>query len=138
MQDKYELAWAAGFFDGEGSTSISKIKGWMRLLIQIGQCEVTTLMRFQKAIGCGTINGPYQVKEYKPIWRLSVRGYEAGVKTLELLWPFLSEPKKLQARKCLDIATLEQSKPRIPYNKRYPGRTNMLRDNKGRFIKETA
>lgn len=68
--DIIELAWAAGFYDGEGSTTLSNkyIKGRVphkpSIRMSIAQCEdrygkegsiPEVLLRFQKAIGHGTI-----------------------------------------------------------------------------------
>lgn len=133
MSNKFELAWAAGFFDGEGSISVTKIKGFGRLLIQIGQSDIRPLIRFKNAVNCGTINGPYQIKNYKPMWRFSIRIYKDCKKTLELLWPFMSEPKKEQATPKLLEAEECEKMPRIPRNKRFPGNPNATRNKFGRF-----
>jgi hypothetical protein len=56
--DREELAWAAGFFDGEGCFSFTKKAGYA--VARIGQVERAPLERFQKAVGgLGTIYGPY-------------------------------------------------------------------------------
>ena len=52
-----ELAWAAGFFDGEGSTSILKAQRdkYSYIRISISQKYPECLERFQRAIGFGKI-----------------------------------------------------------------------------------
>ncbi len=58
-----ELAWAGGFFDGEGSTccTYSNGKPYTRISLSIGQKNeegnriASTLLRFQQAVGTGKI-----------------------------------------------------------------------------------
>lgn len=62
--DRYELAWAAGFFDGEGSAWAQAQKGrrTAQPYAQINQADPhgipVVLERFKNAVGVGTINGP--------------------------------------------------------------------------------
>lgn len=51
----YELVWAAGFFDGEGTTSYLKKGTWMGPRLSVAQNNPKTLERFQQAVGCGKI-----------------------------------------------------------------------------------
>ena len=58
-----ELAWAAGFFDGEGyvgsmSLRVRPAKGRARavLTMEISQVDERPLQRFAAAVGCGSIN----------------------------------------------------------------------------------
>ena len=54
-----ELAWAAGLFDGEGSTSASDRWSTPHLRVpQSGQAEPEVLMRFLAIVGVGSIKGP--------------------------------------------------------------------------------
>ena len=65
MTQEQELAWAAGFWDGEGCTSFfmrrsgPKRRRYRALLMQIYQSEQSTLERFRDAVGIGRFNGPY-------------------------------------------------------------------------------
>ena len=54
MSEEIELAWAAGFWDGEGCTYRSPRQWFM----EVNQTEVTTLERFMAAVGVGKIYGP--------------------------------------------------------------------------------
>lgn len=97
-----ELAWAAGFFDGEGWTSVTMAKPSAtrerRKYIQmgLGQANLVTLERFLAAVGSGSIyrvpNGTTRKKDY---WQWSASGKKA-YPAMERLWPFLSQPKKDQ------------------------------------------
>jgi hypothetical protein len=94
-----ELAWAAGFFDGEGSTILDARPGRkVSLKVQVAQTEPTVLERFRKAVGVGNINGPYRRNEVNQAdyWQFRVQGAGA-LDVLKALWPFLSYAKRDQA-----------------------------------------
>jgi len=78
-----ELAWAAGFFEGEGCAT----KSATTLQVLIGQTGSDyTLRRFHNAVnGIGTIRGPYRNGQY--VWRSG--GKEAHT-VMEMLYPYLS------------------------------------------------
>jgi hypothetical protein len=58
-----ELAWAAGFFDGEGNTYtyIGNTEGYFRRKITctIGQIDREVLDKFTDIVGVGGVRGPY-------------------------------------------------------------------------------
>ena len=61
---KIELAWAAGFWDGEGClTTVDNGKGNRYPQINISQAHPEVLVRFHKAMGVGAIHGPYETKK---------------------------------------------------------------------------
>lgn len=88
-----ELAWAAGFFDGDGCTSTYYSTDRVFLRCSVGQVELQPLERFIAAVGCGKIYGPYSGTNFH---RLIFNSKNAW-KVLDLLWPYLSEPKRNQA-----------------------------------------
>lgn len=113
-----KLAWAAGFFDGEGTTGCRKAysKEYTRLdgsvanyessniAIQISQVDRSNLERFYDAIGgLGSIEGPYKDKRENasPIhmWRAS--GTNTVQSIIESMWPWLGEAKRKQAENAL-------------------------------------
>jgi hypothetical protein len=60
-----ELAWAAGFFDGEGNTACAvhesrKQATYFRAYAQIAQVDRRALDRFKRVVRAGTICGPYK------------------------------------------------------------------------------
>lgn len=109
MNCETELAWAAGFFDGEGHTFFKRGLG-----VQVGQYEPTTLERFFAAVGVGRIYGPYRRKDGKLNWTWGGWG-QNGATALALLWPYLSEPKRQQAQLCLDQWN---TRPSLRWNRR--------------------
>ena len=109
-----ELAWAAGFFDGEGCTFMAhstvrpKDKRYRNNpvykintpTLAICQVDRRPLDRFVAAIGEGKVSGPYRAKtaNSKPYHRVQVEGRDRVCRILTKLWPYLSAPKREQAR----------------------------------------
>lgn len=103
-----ELAWAAGLFDGEGSSFAYRMntkhprKG---LKLSIGQDHnPEVLYRFQDAVKAGAVcGGPGPKKNSEPRKFPNRYTYFAygptALGVLRLLWPFLSTPKKRQANR---------------------------------------
>ncbi len=109
MSPVYERAWAAGFFDGEGWTSFlqsprhrdATARGSGSLRMAVAQVERTTLDRFMQAVGnLGKVYGPYKRSrpDWEPRYEWRANGKVAN-EVIDLLWPFLSEPKKEQAQR---------------------------------------
>lgn len=91
----YELAWAAGFFEGEGT--------FCRKQAQIAQNDLAPLSRFASAVGLGGITGPYQHKNAKGqhyVWATGQSGHIEYL--LGLLHHGLSQRRIDQACKVLD------------------------------------
>lgn len=108
MADYNELAWAAGFYDGEGCITLHKSKhsgkNWKYPNIHIGQVDRRPLDRFLKAIGVGHIYGPYRHSKNtnaKERFDLFVRKQDEVLHVISSLWNFLSEPKKEQIKEVM-------------------------------------
>ena len=109
--NREELAWAAGFFDGEGTTHVNSkaferdgvIKGpYLQLYLSVEQVGEWCLFRFKHAVGgLGTI---YPVKPWnghQPKHRWQVSSFEGSQAVLAMLWPFWTSVKRTQAAGCL-------------------------------------
>ena len=98
-----ELAWAAGFFDGEGSTSYSNKKTLP--CIAIGQADPFVLERFRAAVGgVGCVFGPYKRRKnptWKDQWNYHAGKFEEVQAIIAVLWKWLSPLKREQASKVL-------------------------------------
>ena len=106
-----ELAWAGGFFDGEGSTYLEKHRshrGYFAARLHVTQsswCGVAPeLLRFKSAIGnTGSISGASKDKrDGKPYrrWRaFAEKEVQLGV---HVLLPFIGQVKRRQALDALD------------------------------------
>ncbi len=106
-----ELAWAAGFFDGEGSVSTrSRSRAGRRpeMRITISQVHPEVLERFRDAVGLGSVTGPHDYPSRTPNrqvqWRYCTYGTPQTRSVIELLWPYLSSVKRVQAERCLAAA----------------------------------
>lgn len=89
-----ELAWAAGFFDGEGWSTVnlpSKTSKKARAHVGISQKDTRPLERFVALFG-GNILKPSGTSSAHTLRYTGPRA-EA---VMEALWPYLSEPKKEQ------------------------------------------
>jgi hypothetical protein len=89
-----ERAWAAGFFDGEGSTYVQRCS---TIRIAIGHVDRRPLDRFRAAVRAGNVTGPYDYNKKKnPKWacHYPYQAYGANAAwVMEQLRDFLSEPK---------------------------------------------
>ena len=95
-----EAAWAAGFFDGEGMTGVSRQfrtfesgrRMYLRMVMVVAQKDRRPLDRFARAVGVGEVildkRGYHQ-------WR--VFADPRVLTALRVLWPYLSPPKREQA-----------------------------------------
>jgi hypothetical protein len=109
VPDTHELAWAAGFYDGEGCLTSCERKdrddpGFVRLKLSVKQVRREPLERFKAAVlGLGRVSGPYNHSSVggRPILVFEAHKFEHIQAIVALLWKYLSEPKKEQAAKRL-------------------------------------
>lgn len=107
-----ELAWAAGFFDGEGCFYVKRRRKNSRvreagrvsvLALNIRQNDPRPLDRFAAVFGL-TVNGPYTRPDglsSNPFYVIETSGTRAKWVADQLL-EYLSEPKREQLQRCLD------------------------------------
>jgi hypothetical protein len=94
--DRHELAWAAGFFDGEGWAAKKK-RGVQARINQSGNAGVpAVLVRFQRIVERGRIGGPIREEGRKDLyfWQVSSRGDVAAV--ARATWPWLGDVKRAE------------------------------------------
>jgi hypothetical protein len=96
-----EIAWAAGFYDGEGCSTLSKKGKNSHVRCAISQKDRRVLDRFRNTVGFGKI---YPSKGTCP-WRWQTTSELDSRRVLELLWPYLGELKKEQANEVLTQST---------------------------------
>jgi hypothetical protein len=91
--DCTELAWAAGFFDAEGTTSLSQGRYLRAAVPQKGPTGVPeVLVRFQRAVGVGQIYGPKDALIYQWTTTSPIKSVQA----IAAIWPWLSSVKRAQ------------------------------------------
>lgn len=107
--DREQLAWAAGFVDGEGSFyTSSQANRPLRPRFEIGQVNPALLKRLKKVLGFGAkVNGPYDNKKHpdakaSPVYVYSISGYEEVQALFALLWTWLGPVKRQQAKSALE------------------------------------
>ena len=109
LMDRRELAWAAGFFDGEGCVTFGKQGS---LTLSISQTHPEVLVRFREAVGAGVVRGPWH-QPSKPnantLYGYVCTSFEPCQHVYAQLWPFLSSVKKQQI---IDTVTRWKARPR--------------------------
>lgn len=113
VSSETDKAWAAGFFDGEGSVFVNHIKRSKHKdrvgcpvypctspVAAIAHVRPEPLRRFCLVVG-GKIRGPYKPKTERsnPYYRWEVSGRGSVCRVMSTLWPYLSHPKKEQAKR---------------------------------------
>ena len=100
--DEHELAWAAGFFDGDGWAALVRAKGRRtgQPHAQINQGSVTgmpqVLTRFLRAVGVGRVAGPKIEPGRQPLYRWVASSRGDVIRTGTLIGPWLSDQKRAQ------------------------------------------
>jgi hypothetical protein len=102
--DRHELAWAAGFFDGEGWARKKKPRGVGAQINQAGVNGVPpSLLRFQASLGgLGRIGGPVSQPGRKDLYHWVVSSKHDVAELVRLLSPWLGPVKLLQLATAAD------------------------------------
>ena len=115
MVDTHELAWAAGFFDGEGNIRFRepvRRKTDVGLVLTINQSKSPELLhRFQRAVGIGTVAGPYS-QGWSPFWKYTARGFQSPQYVIALIWKWIGTPKREQAKAACLKARAHYNRPK--------------------------
>ncbi len=95
-----EFAWCAGFFDGEGSTTILKAQRdkYAYVRMNLPQKDRRVLDKFHSIMKVGNI---YKAKT-REMHSLDIYKRQDVEDTLNKMWPYLSETKKEQAIKAFN------------------------------------
>ena len=94
-----ELAWAAGFFEGEGCVSIVRTTFGRITLVLTQAGDPWTLGRFRNAVGGrGRVRGPYLSPGHLPAWRWRITARADVIAVMECLRPYLG-PKSDKLKK---------------------------------------
>jgi hypothetical protein len=109
-----ESAWAAGFFDGEGTAGVAGSShgghGYRQPSMEIPQSSnrgiPDSLLRFQLAVGAGSITGPHPPRNpwaRIPSYRWELGGHRKVETVAGILWPWLGSVKRSQIEWALSI-----------------------------------
>lgn len=120
--DRERLAWAGGFFDGEGHVGGEGDHGYPGINIkQAGSYSQVpeVFPRFRDAVcGLGYIYGPMfaaEQMEHLPQWAFEAHGFEAVQAIFAMLWPWLGPVKRAQ------FAIVLRKYAALPMPRRNPG-----------------
>ncbi|TMC44046.1 MAG: hypothetical protein E6J23_08965 [Chloroflexi bacterium] len=122
------MAWAAGLFDGEGSTELhtrrTLARTWFSLRSRVSQCDAQgvpeVLQRFQSVVGCGRIDGPTSGEGYENAYKWDA-GADDTLRVLPMIWPWLGIVKRVQAIDAI------KSVDALPVLRRHPWRDEARR-----------
>jgi hypothetical protein len=90
-----DKAWAAGFFDGEGSCGYYPKS--RHISLAIGQSDEELLMKFQGVVGVGSVRTSYRESSPTKTFAMYRVTNERDINiVLELLWDYLGEVKRNQ------------------------------------------
>lgn len=113
-------AWAAGFYDGEGSTYVLAHRSHEGY--RIGEIAVTqsgnggapeVLRRMLSILGVGHVNGPYEQQgATMSVYRLKVTAQVDIDRALSVMWPWLGAVKRVQASTVLETLRAQPALPR--------------------------
>lgn len=99
--DTHELAWAAGFIDGEGWIGCSGKHAVLQ--ITASQVDRRALDRLVVALHAGRVSGPYKKGSSvtKPIYQFNLCRLEDTQMAIIRLWPWLGPYRRAQAKNSL-------------------------------------
>jgi len=126
--EEQAFAWAAGLFDGEGSTELytrrTPERTWFALRSRVSQCDAqgvpAVLQRFQAVVQCGRIDGPTSGDGYENAYKWDA-GADDTLRVLPKIWPWLGTVKRVQAIEAI------KSVDALPVLRRHPWRDEALR-----------
>jgi len=114
QSDETEGAWAAGFFDGEGSIAAGgrtlEWRPYRQPSMEIPQSSARgvpdSLIRFQILVGAGSITGPHPPRNpwaRLPSYRWELGGHRKVEAVAGILWPWLGSDKRSQIEWALSL-----------------------------------
>jgi hypothetical protein len=112
-------AWAAGFFDGEGTINVEGHPRRLAVTMEIPQASATTvpetLERFCRIVGAGKVLGPRIVPSpwsKLPQYRWQLKRFAEIERVVALLYPYADIVKREQMTRCVDrVRRVRASRP---------------------------
>jgi hypothetical protein len=100
--DNHDLAWAAGFFDGEGWAN-RKERGVQSRINQAGLDGMPeVLVKFQRIVGVGRLKGPVLEEGKQPLYYWEATSRPDIAKVADLVGPWLCPVKRAEFERTLD------------------------------------
>lgn len=129
MPSDIDIGWAAGFFDGEGSTVVSKTRGHRYVRLTISQKDREVLDRFCGIVGTGTVGrrrgspvtiAPDGVVRLRPIFSWQTNSDPEARRVLAMIYPHLGRLKREQADRAIAASTYRGGHTEI-FNRAHDG-----------------
>jgi hypothetical protein len=100
--DRHELAWAAGFFDGEGWAAKNKTRGVQARINQAGPHGMpAVLLKFQQVVGVGRLKGPHVEEGRLDLYWWQVTSRPDVGHVADLIGPWLCPAKRAEFERAL-------------------------------------
>jgi hypothetical protein len=103
-----EIAWVAGFLEGEGSFGVySRRSGYRYLLLQVSSTDRDVLERLRSVVGHGSICGPVNQKHprnrstWSPEYRYSTSSTTKLPVLLNAILPYMGERRASKIREMM-------------------------------------
>jgi hypothetical protein len=101
--DNHDLAWAAGFFDGEGWANRTK-RGVAARINQAGQDGIpAVLIKFQRIVGVGRLKGPVIKAGKQPLYHWEATSRPDVSHVAGLIGPWLCPVKRAEFERALGL-----------------------------------
>lgn len=99
--DRHELAWAAGFFDGEGWAAKKK-RGVQSRINQAGPGMPAVLLKFQACVGVGRLRGPQRAEGKQDLYWWEATSRLDVARVALLIGPWLCRSKRYEFERALE------------------------------------
>jgi hypothetical protein len=112
-----ELAWIAGFLEGEGFfLKETSARGYVRVGIGASSTDRDVLERLLRTVPDSRVHGPYMLAESargkKPVWRWSIRVRTPTVELAKQIRPLMCRRRQEQIDALLAVAASQPVGPR--------------------------
>jgi len=87
LNKEMSYSYVAGFFDGEGTVGLYKAKGYMRLMIYLGNTNFEVLIKMKNLFG-GYIYSRNKIENRKKVWDWNIRDRDDIKNFLEKIYPY--------------------------------------------------
>lgn len=107
----FDLGWATGLFEGEGTITLKK-SGQGVLTLQLSSVDEDVVRRFQDVVSVGNVHGPYgpYQENRQPFWKWSASGEDAD-HLLRLLLPGLGVRRAASAQAGIEAMNVRRAEP---------------------------
>lgn len=108
MTSNFNLQWAAGLFEGEGSFSVRTDSqyGYQRPIAQIKSTDEDVLITFRQVVMIGNLRGPYGHKKnnnWKQYWHWEVSKVNDYLFFCHLVYPYMHSRRQ---EKMIEVAQI--------------------------------